>query len=414
MVPAVSRREIWAWAGFDFANSSFTTVMITVLFPVYFTQTLGAGRQDAAQLWGFAGSFSNLIVVLLSPWLGAWADRHGAKKKVLGFTWVLCFIPTIALAFVAPAYFWIALVLFILANVGFALGENFCASFLPEISTPATAGRVSSYGWALGYLGGLVSLLLALSVSPAQGILITGLFFFVAALPTFIFLRERALPQVQGFERSLAPWHTWRKLGSTPALGLFLGSFFFASAGLSTVVYFAGIFAVQELGMTPGELQMMFLALQFSAAAGALSFGWWMDRLDARLVFGASLLLWVGVALGCYFTTSIKTFYLVAALAGVGLGATQACARAMVSQWSGPAQAGEFFGWWGLAGKLAPVISLPIFGSLASGWGLRPALLSTLLFFMLALIMLTFVLGPKAKRDGPAQLVYIIFGLSCG
>jgi MFS transporter, UMF1 family len=385
--PPVPRREIFAWAGFDFANSAFTTVMVTVLFPTYFITVLCGGAPEAERWWGWAGGAANLMVVLLGPLLGAYADRGANKKRFLLATTLGCVTATAVLGFIAPGQIVWAWLLFVVANFCFALGENFCASFLPEISTPATAGRISALGWSVGYFGGLASLLLARTVPVPQGILLTALFFGLAALPTFLFLRERASPQLRMPLPRLQEWIA--TLRDHRNLARFLLCFFFASAGLSTVIYFAGIFATRELGMNTDQLVIMFLALQLSAAAGAWGFGGLQDKMGSRLALGLTFLVWVVVIVGCVLTRDIQVFYLFAALAGVGLGATQTCARAFVSQLTPPARSAEFFGLWGVCGKLAPVLALPVFGELATRFGLRPALLSTLVFFILAGIVLS-------------------------
>lgn len=373
--------------------------MVTVLFPTYFIQVLCAGASEAERWWGWAGGAANLLVVLFGPLLGVYADRGAHKKRFLIATTLGCVTATAVLGFIAPGQIVWAWLLFVFANFCFALGENFCASFLPEISTPATAGRISALGWSIGYFGGLASLLLARSVSVPQGILFTALFFGVAALPTFLLLRERAMPQPQLTLPDVREW--METLSIHRNFATFLLCFFFASAGLSTVIYFAGIFATRELGMNTDQLTIMFLALQLSAAAGALGFGGLQDKLGSRVTLGLTFLVWIVVIVGCALTREIHVFYIFAALAGVGLGATQTCARAFVSQLTPPERAAEFFGLWGVGGKLAPVLALPLFGELSTRFGLRPALLSTLVFFILAGIVLSKVQSHSLEKTSP-------------
>ncbi|MBX7156913.1 MAG: MFS transporter [Verrucomicrobiae bacterium] len=389
----VAKREIVGWAFFDFANSSFTTIMVTTIFPIYFTSVLSAERTDGSRLWGIAGGLSNLIVVIISPFLGALADSLGAKKKFLFATYLGCVIATGAIGLLSTGSAYLAISLFIFANICFSLGENFCAGFLPEISTPETAGRISAYGWSLGYFGGLLSLLLAYFL-PAQGaILATAGFFLLSGTPTFLFLKERKLPTPLPFTNPLqlafGPiLNTFYHLKHFRTLALFFVSFFFFNAGVITVIYFSSLFASIELHMTPASLTTLFLLLQISAAGGAIGFGFAQDKIGSRLALSLSLVLWIGVVLGCYFTRSIITFYVLAALAGLALGATQSCARAMVSILTPPEKAGEFFGFWGLFGKLSAVVALPLFGEIAQRFGARAALLITLGCFAIGLILL--------------------------
>src|SRR5690606_18852038 len=157
--PPVTRREIVSWAMFDFANSSYTTVIVTVAYSVFFTRLVAAGP-DADLWWGRGVLIANLIVLLLSPLVGAIADESGRKKHFLAASWLVCVAGTAALVAVGPGDIALGLALFVLSNIAFSFGENFAASFLPEISTPATVGRISGFGWGLGYFGGLASLLL--------------------------------------------------------------------------------------------------------------------------------------------------------------------------------------------------------------------------------------------------------------
>lgn len=389
----VTKREIVSWAFFDFANSSFTTVMVTTIFPIYFISTLCAGRTDGNRLWGLAGGLSNLIVVLISPLLGAIADSLGAKKKFLFSTYIGCVTATAAIGILSAGNAYLALSLFILANICFSLGENFCAGFLPEISTSQTAGRISAYGWSLGYFGGLLSLLLAYFLSEKTAILATAAFFFISGLPTFLFLKERKLPEPLSsknlIQLALAPlFNTFHHLKQHRTLALFFISFFFFNAGIVTVIYFSSLFAANELKMEQPQIIMLFLLLQLSAAGGALSFGVAQDKIGSQPSLLLSLLIWIGVVIGCYFTRNITFFYILAAFAGLALGASQSCARAMVSLLTPPEKAGEFFGFWGLFGKLSAVVALPLFAECVQHFGARSALLATLAFFSIGLLVL--------------------------
>ncbi len=390
-----SRAEIASWAAFDFANSSFTTIMVTVLFPVYFTETLCGGDSHAARWWGWAISGSNLLVVIASPFVGAHADRLGCKKAWLVLTTLLCVCCTATLTWMPSGWIAPALLLFGTANAAFLLGENLIAGFLPELSTSENAGRISSWGWSIGYFGGLLSLIAAKMTPSPWWILVTALFFAVASLPTFLFLRERKQPE------PLEPGENWIKTSLTPvittvrhvghhmSLVRVLGSYFFSMCGLVVVIAFAGIFASQQLGMNQGQLTTLFLVLQFSAAGGAWGFGWLQDRYSSRAALSLSLALWTLVALACALVQNIPQFYAVALMAGIGVGSFQSCARATVSLYTPENKSGEFFGFWGLSGKLAGVVGPLIFAELTSLTGMRTAIGSMSLFFLAGWWILT-------------------------
>jgi MFS transporter, UMF1 family len=405
--PPPTRREIWSWAMFDFANSSYTTVIVSVAFGIYFTRLVAPeGRGDS--LWGFAILLGNLIVLSLSPILGAIADDSGRKKLFLAATYATCVLGTAGLYFAVPGRVDLALLFFVLSFVGFSFGENLAGAFLPEISTPANIGRISGLGWGLGYFGGLGCLLLVKPLLDggftAENIpnlrlvwITTALFFLVAALPTFLFLRERAprgtasaLHYVRAGFRRIAD--TGRSVRHFTELVKFLSVFFVYSMGLTSVIAFAGIFAERTLGFTPGELVGLFMVLQLSSAGGAFFFGFLQDRLGASRTIQITLVLWILVCIGAYFCESKGLFWGIGLAAGLGIGSLQSASRGLVGLFSPPEKSGEFFGFWGLAGKGAYMLGPFLFGLMSTASGSqRVAMLSTIVFFVVGLIGMAFV-----------------------
>ena len=214
--PGVRKREAWAWAMYDFANSGYTTVVLTAVFAAYFVGAVAGGAVWATFAWTLALSVSHAIVMVTMPAMGAWADRFGAKKRLLLFTTLGCVLATAALAFVGPGMVALAVLLIIVSNVCFAWGESLIAAFLPELARPAAMGRVSGWGWSFGYFGGMLALGLSLVyVIRAQGqgqtaaqfvpvtMWITAGIFALAALVTFKLLKERAKPQARSAEGGL-------------------------------------------------------------------------------------------------------------------------------------------------------------------------------------------------------------------
>jgi MFS transporter, UMF1 family len=401
---------------FDFANSSYTTVIVTVAFGVYFTRLVAPpGRGDS--LWGGAIAVGNLIVLLLSPILGAVADDSGRKKLFLFFTYATCVAGTSLLYFATPGRVGLALALFVISFVGFSFGENLAGAFLPEISTPANIGRISGLGWGLGYFGGLASLVLVWPLLPSGGLsqadipklrlawLVTGLFFLLAALPTFLFLRERAprgtgtaLQYVRDGFRRLAD--TARSVRHFSEMVRFLAVFFLYYAGLTSVVAFAGIYASNTLGFTFKELVFLFILLQVSSAGGAFLFGWIQDRIGATRTIQVTLVLWILVCAGAYFVETKGAFWGVALFAGLGIGSLQSASRAMVGLFAPLEKTGEFFGFWGLSKTAAYMVGPFIFGQISAATGSqRTAMLSTALFFIAGLIGIAFVDERRGHRE---------------
>jgi MFS transporter, UMF1 family len=398
--PPVARCEIFGWCCFDFANSSFTTIIITVVYAVYFNSVVAAGDPHAEGWWGTALAVSQLCAILLGPFLGAVADATARKKAFLFVTALVCSLGTASLAFVGPGEVALALALVIVANLAFSLSENLCSAFLPEISTPETAGRISGYGWSFGYFGGLLSLVLALVMLkglewPATWtFLMTGAFFLCASLPTQLLLRERARPRRLGPGESFvglafAQLRDMRhELPRHRTLALFLGSMTLFLAGLSAVVAFAAVFATRALDMTQDEIIKLFIVLQLAGVAGALGFGYLQDKIGAKIALVLSLLQWIVVCVWAWRCQTKGEFFLIGIVAGAAMGSLQSAGRAVVSTLTPAGRAGEFFGYWGFFGKLAGIVGPLVFGWIATATDVRQAILVNALFFAAGLALL--------------------------
>lgn len=398
MSEPVRRREIFGWCCYDFANSAFITVVVTVVYGPYFTGVVAAGWAGANTLWSVTLAASQVVVMVFGPALGVLADVTGSKKKfLLSMMWV-CSAGTAALWLTGPGTVALAAGLVIVAYAAFSFGENFCASFLSELSTPENCGRISGYGWSFGYLGGLGALglaMLVLSVAP-DGVrwvfVVTALFMVAATLPVLLLLRERKQPEPHAARWWQLGWEgvlrAARDLPQHRDLLRFFWAFLLYMSGLGAVVAFAAIYSAEVLGFTTRENLVLFASLQISSALGALAFGWWQDRAGSVNMLTAALLLWCLVAVGAFFCQTKEIFFLVGNLAGLAIGSCQAGSRAVVSLLSPRERAAEFFGFWGVFGKLAAVVGPLFMGVLADVFDLRVAVLSTLVFFVGGLIVL--------------------------
>ena len=310
------RREVLAWAMYDFANSGYTTVVLTAVFNAYFVGVVAGNGPDkdgtATLLWTVAMAITNLLVLASAPILGAIADHGAHKKRFLALTTVGCVFFTSLLGFVGQGDVVWGMVLVILASLMFASGENFIAAFLPEIAAQKDMGRISGYGWSLGYLGGLLVLglcLVYIQWAQAQGdtatqyvpvaMWITAVMFALAALPTFLWLRERAVPQPLaagenyfwiGFARVR---HTLVHASRYRDLFRFLVSLAVYYCGINTVVVLAAIYAQEVMGFSMQENIMLILVVNVTAAIGALGFGLAQDRLGSVRILGITLIVWI-------------------------------------------------------------------------------------------------------------------------
>jgi UMF1 family MFS transporter len=373
LAPEVKLREVWAWSMYDFANSAYTTVVITAVFGAYFVGAVAKGEPWATFAWTAALSLSYLLILVTGPLVGAWADAHAAKKRLLLVTTVGCVAFTAALYWVQPGAVALALALLILSNYFFGAGENLIAAFLPELADSKAMGRVSGWGWSFGYLGGLVALAFCLAYimgnesKPASEtvpvtMLITAAFFALAALPTFVFLRERSAPQ----PRTDNPWtrvrQTLRESKRYEDLRRFLLCLLFYQAGITAVVALAAIYAEQAMKFTTQQTIVLILVVNVTAAIGAFGFGYLQDAVGHVRAVALTLVGWIVMVAVAGLSQTSGSFWIAANLAGLCMGSSQAAGRAVVGYLAPPARLAEFFGLWGLAVKAAS-----IFGPLTYG-----------------------------------------------
>lgn len=415
--PGVARREVWAWAMFDFANSGYTTVVLTAVFNAYFVSVVAQKAAWGTFAWTAALSVSYLLVMIAGPVLGAWADAHGAKKRVLAVSTALCVLSTAALANAGPGAVAWAVAFIVISNFAYAIGENICAAFLPEIAAPEALGKVSGWGWSLGYFGGILALGISLawvmtaesrgsttSDAVAGTMIITAVVFALASLPTFLLLKERAKPLAHGAspEALSRLMQTLRHARGYRDLLLVFATGVFYQAGVATVIALAAIYAEEVMGFKTQDTIMLVLAVNVTAAIGAFGFGYAQDRLGKVVALRVTLLGWLAMTVFAFVATTKPMFWVAANLAGLCMGSSQSAGRALVAYFSPPERAAEFFGLWGVATRLAAVLGPLTYGTVAwmTGGNHRLAILLTGIFFVVALGLLAFV----DERRGRAHL----------
>jgi len=415
--PGVKKREVWAWAMYDFANSGYTTVVLTAVFNAYFVAVVAGNAPWATFAWTAALSVSYLLVMIAGPLLGAWADAHAAKKRVLAISTMVCVAGTVALYWAGPGAVAWAVIFIVISNFAYSIGENLCASFLPELARPAALGKVSGWGWSLGYFGGIAALGISLAwvmsaasrgstTGEAVGgtMLITAAVFALASLPTFLLLRERATPAaVPGARAALARlMETARQARNYRDLLLVFVVGAFYQAGVATVIALAAIYAEQVMGFKTQDTIMLVLVVNVTAAIGAFGFGYAQDRIGKVNALRVTIVGWVGMTVVAYFSKTPATFWVAANLAGLCMGSSQSAGRALVAYLSPAGRSAEFFGLWGVAIRLAAVLGPLTYGAVtwATGGNHRLAILLTGGFFVVSLIVLAFV----NEKRGRAQV----------
>ena len=400
----VRRREVFGWAMYDFANSGYTTVVLTAVFNAYFVAAVAGSAAWATLAWTAALGLSRGIVMLTMPSLGAYADARAAKKRLLMATTAGCVLVTAALAWVGPGDVVLAFALIVLSNVFYAYGESLTAAFLPELSRPEALGRVSGWGWSFGYFGGMLTLGLSLAYvigAQARGatashfvpvtMIITATIYGAAALVTFRLLREHALPQPEaagqaGIATSLARLRqTWQQARSYRDFVWLMVCGFFYQAGIAVVIALAAVYAEQVLGFKQTDTMMLVFLVNIAAAMGAFVFGYWQDRIGHKRALGATLLGWVLMTVLAWLATSAALFWIAAVIAGLCMGSSQSAGRAMVGVFAPPRRLAEFYGLWTFATSLASIVGPVTYGIVtwATAGNHRLAILSTGLFFVI-------------------------------
>ncbi len=414
--------EIWAWAMYDFANSGYTTVVLTAIFNAYFVAAVAGGAPWATFAWTATLSLSYALVIVTAPVIGAYADLRARKKRLLLFTTVGCVLGTAALAFAGPGNIALAVLCVVISNFFFGTGCDLIAAFLPELARGRNLGKVSGWGWSLGYVGGLVTLGACLAyVSWAQAagqtaaqfvpvtMLITAALFALASLPTFVILRERASPQPSPADASLVGAafarlaDTLRHAALYRDLRRFLLCIVFYQAGVQTVITLAAIYAQQAMGFNTRETLILILVVNVTAALGAFFLGNVQDRFGHVPTIAFTLAGWIATVLIAWAADTRALFWVAANLAGLCLGASQSAGRALVGYLSPKARRAEFFGLWGLATNLSSILGPITYGAISwvSQGNHRLAMLITGVFFVLGLLILR---GVDARRGRRAAL----------
>lgn len=418
LAPGVRPHEVWAWAMYDFANSGYTTVVITAVFSAYFVAVVGGDAPWATLAWTAALAVSYAAVIVAGPVIGAYADQRAAKRRLLVATTLGCVGFTAALALAGPGELALAFVLVACSNFFFSIGGNLIAAFLPELARGTALGKVSGWGWGLGYVGGLLSLGASLAyVTAAQGrgetaaqfvpvsMLITAAIFLAASLPTLVWLKERAVPAAPS-ARGLAAealgrvWHTVRRAATFADLARFLACLVCYQAGVQTVVALAAIYAVHAMGFTTTDTITLILAVNVTAAIGALLLGQVQDRLGHVATIALTLVGWMATVVIAWWATDRPLFWAAANLAGLCMGASQSAGRALVGYLSPRDRRAEFFGLWGLAVNLSAILGPLTYGfaSWLSQGDHRLAMLLTGVYFVAGLALLATVDVRRGRR----------------
>lgn len=410
--PGVRRREVLGWAMYDFANSGYTTVVLTAVFNAYFVGVVADKAEWATFAWTLALAASSALVMLLMPAIGAYADMRSAKKRLLALSTVGCVAATAALSLAGRGDLWLAVAAVIASNFFYAVGESLIAAFLPELSREHAMGRVSGWGWSLGYFGGMLTLGLSLAYvlhAQAQGLPathfvpvtmgVTAAVYALACLPTFWLMRERGGSasvkggpvEVGGLVESLRRLRrTWREARRFTDFAWLLACAVAYQAGISVVIALAAVYAEQALGFQTAQTMTLVFLVNIAAALGAFGFGHWQDRMGHGRALGITLWGWVLMTALAVAATGPGLFWVASVVAGLCMGSSQSAGRALAGLLAPADRRAEFYGLWTFAVRLSAIVGPLTYGAVtwATAGSHRIAILCTGVFFVAGLLLL--------------------------
>lgn len=406
-------RVIWSWALYDWANSAFTTLVVTFIYATYFTRAMAPDEVTGTAWWSRGVAISAILIAVLSPLMGAVADRGGMRKRFLALSTAVCVVTTAALAFIAPGggtAALVAIVLFVIANIAFEMSGLFNSAFLPSIASPERIGRISGYGWGLGYVGGLVCMVIALvgfvqpevpwfGMSTEAGWnvratnLLVAVWYALFALPMFLNVPERKVVggkvDVAGAFRSLA--QTVRDVRRYGEVVKFLAARLIYNDGLVTIFAFGGIYAAGTFGFALSEVIIFGIVLNVASGIGAVLFGFVDDRLGGRntvLITLAGLIL---AALIAVLAPTATWFWVAGILVGIFVGPNQSASRSLMGRLVPEKHETEFFGFFAFSGKATAFLGPLLLGVVTTMFDSQRAGVATVVGFFLVggLVLLT-------------------------
>ena len=383
--------------------------------------SVGDGHISGSSVWGYLVSLSMLLVAVSAPVLGAIADFRGSRKR---FLFLFCYAGVVATSFlflVGPGDIWLAIVFYLLSSACLEWSLTFYNSFLPQITTRQQMGRISGFGWAFGYVGGVLCLILTMAMIrwpewfgipdsdylPVRATaVLVALWWGLFSIPTFLWLRERSagreLPPGTtylriGFARLS---NTLRKIHQFRELVKFLAAFLIYNDGVQTVIVMAAVFGAEVLGMSQNELISCFILIHVVAVIGSLVLGFLGDPMTTKRAINISLLVWTAAVLYVLVIEESWEFWLLAVVIGFVLGGVQASSRALLAQFTPKENSAEFFGFFATSGKFAAIFGPALFALINDMTGsVRYGVLSVILFFVVGWSILYFVDEEKGVQE---------------
>ncbi len=425
-----SKKAIWSWAMYDWANSAFATTVIAGFFPVYFKQFWSAGVDttvSTARL-GFANSAAGIIVALLAPVLGAIADKGTSKKKFLYFFAYTGVIMTSSLYMASKGDWPIAVLLYVFASVGFSGGNVFYDSLLTGVASEKRLDSVSALGFSLGYLGGgiLFAFNIWMTLSPELfgfadageavrfSFLTVGVWWAIFTVPVLVFVKEpqgdgeKAIPGVSAIKAGFNQLRsTLNEVRHLKTVFLFLAAYWLYIDGVDTIVRMAIDYGI-SIGFNSNDLILALLITQFVGFPSAIAFGYLGGKIGAKRAIFIAIAVYLFVSVWGAFIQSKNEFYILAVIIGLVQGGIQALSRSFYARIIPANKSAEYFGFYNMLGKFAAVLGPAVMAGVvllvksmgySSNIASRASISSISLFFIAGGILFYFVDEKKGKEE---------------
>ena len=415
-ITTIEKKEIFSWIMYDFANSAYPTIITTVAFSVFFKEVITKGIVYGDLLWGTSISLSMLLSIIIAIPLSAIADITDKRKTFLFMFSSICIISTAFLCLLEEGMILTAIFIFVISSIGFECSIVFYNSYLPNISTKENIGRISGWGWGLGYFGGLLCLILCYPFLKdgyelanqgefKKSFLITSIFFALFSLPMLFTLRksfqENKLTKDPKnhliFEELYQLIKQYKK--NIDAMK-FLIAFFLFNDGIITIIAFCSIYAVSTLSFTMQENLILFICIQISAGLGSFVFGYVSDYIGHRKTLISTLFIWCLIIISAFLNTSKEEFFIIGIGAGILLGSTQSSSRAMMASYIPEMHEAKGYAIYGICGKFSSILGPITFGVISSMLSnQRLAILSILIFFIPSIYLLCKIRDEEGKKE---------------